>query len=65
MFLGIALEVPDPVSNIENRYKSTNKSKRCKIHEDNRWSKSEKDNIAMSKKQYQSSGESIGRAHSN
>lgn len=65
MFLGIALEVPDPVSNIENRYKSTNKSKRCKIHEDNRWSKSEKDNIAMSKEQHQSSGESIGRAHSN
>ena len=65
MFLGIALKVPDPVSNIENRYKCTSKSKGCKIHEDNRWSKSEKDNIPMSKEQYQSSGVGIGRANSN
>ena len=31
IFLGIALEVPEPVPNIENKYESTNKWKRCKI----------------------------------
>ena len=61
--LGIALEVPDPVPNIENRYECTGKRKRCKINYDNSQSKSEKDNIPMPKKQGQSY-KSICRAYS-
>ena len=49
MFLGTALEVLEVVSNIKNRYKYTGKRKRCKLNGDNCWSKSEKDNIPISK----------------
>ena len=48
---GNGLELPDPVRKIENRYECTGKNKGCKIHEDNCRSKSEKDNIEMSKEQ--------------
>ena len=34
MFLGIALEVTEPVPNIENRYECTGKRRKCKIHDD-------------------------------
>ena len=47
IFLGIVLEVTELVLNIEND--CTGKGKRCKIHENSCWSKSEKDNMPMSK----------------
>ena len=64
IFLGIVLEVPKPVANIENRYECTGKRRKCKIHEDNCWSKSEKDNTPIYKERCQSYGESLCRANS-
>ena len=65
IFLTIALEVPKPVPNIENRYKCTGgRKKGCKLHEDNCPSKSKNHNIPMSIEQCQSCGKSIWRAHS-
>ena len=51
MFQGIALKVSESVPNFQNKYKCTDKRKRCKIREDNCWSKGEKDNIPMPKEQ--------------
>ena len=61
---GNGLELPRAVRKVENRYQCTGKNKRCKINEDNCRSKSEKDNIEMSKEQCQSCVKSICRAHS-
>ena len=47
-----------------NRYECTGKWTRCKIHEENCQSKSEKDNILMSKEQCQPWDKCIRRAHS-
>ena len=64
LFLGKALEQPDPKPEIEPKFDCVDKRKKCKLHYMNCRTIKERDNCAQSTEQYQVCGQSIGRTHS-
>ena len=64
LFLGTALIEPEPQPKMENRYESTGKQKKCKIHYANYRTKEGRDRAPRSTEQYPSRGIRISRAHS-